>query len=61
MLCSMAINRRINDRRRKNIRCMKRTCDDMISNMMDEKSYVPQYIFKDISKLDTERIMCLIG
>lgn len=33
----------------------------MISNMMDEKSYVPQYIFKDISKLDTERIMCLIG
>ena len=40
-LCSAAINRRINDRRRKNIRCIKRTCDDMISNMRDEKSYIP--------------------
>lgn len=60
-LCSAAISRRINDRRRKNIRCMKRTCDDMISKMKDEKSYIPQYVFKDFSKLDTERLMCLIG
>ena len=60
-LCSAAINLKINDRRRKNIRYMKRTCDDMISNMRDEKSYIPQYIFKDLSRLDTERILCLIG